>query len=103
MNTEPTINSRLAECLRQRHPEWRDDAIVSEQTGVLIDEPLKKPDVLIRSGAPVIVEAEIAPATTVDHDAIQRLNRKVEGVALPVEAAVALVYPGRFRDSVLVS
>ena len=56
MNTEPTINSRLAECLRQRHPEWRDDAIVSEQTGVLIDEPLKKPDVLIRSGAPVIVE-----------------------------------------------
>ena len=45
MNTEPTINNRLAECLRQRHPEWRDDAIVSEQTGVLIDEPLKKPDV----------------------------------------------------------
>ena len=103
MNTEPTINNRLAECLRQRHPEWRNDAIVSEQTGVLIDEPLKKPDVLIRGGAPVIVEAEIAPATTVDHDAIQRLNRKVEGVALPVEAAVALVYPGRFRDSVLES
>jgi len=100
MNTEPTINNRLAECLRQRHPEWRGDAIVSEQTGVLLDEPLKKPDVLIRSGAPVIVEAEIAPATTVDHDAIERLNRSVEGAALPVEAAVALVYPGRFRNAV---
>ena len=33
MNTEPTINNRLAECLRQRHPEWRDDAIASEQNG----------------------------------------------------------------------
>ena len=100
MNTEPTINNRLAECLRQRHPEWRDDAVVSEQTGVLLDEPLKKPDVLIRSGAPVIVEAEIAPASTVDHDAIERLNRSVEGATLPVEAAIALVYPGRFRDTV---
>ena len=100
MNTEPTINNRLAECLRQRHPEWRGDAIVSEQTGVLLDEPLKKPDVLIRGGAPVIVEAEIAPATTVDHDAIERLSRRVEGASQPVEAAVALVYPGRFRDKV---
>ena len=100
MNTEPTINNRLAECLRQRHPEWRDDAVVSEQTGVLLDEPLKKPDVLIRSGAPVIVEAEIAPASTVDHDAIERLNRSVEGATLPVEAAIALIYPGRFRDTV---
>ncbi len=100
MNTEPTINNRLADCLRKRHPEWRGDAIVSEQTGVLLDEPLKKPDVLIRSGAPVIMEAEIAPAATVDHDAIERLNRSVEGAAVPVEAAVALVYPGRFRDKV---
>ena len=48
----------------------------------------------------MIVEAEIAPATTVDHDAIERLNRRIEGAALPVEAAIALVYPGRFRDTV---
>lgn len=100
MNTEPTINNRLADCLRRRHPEWRDDAIVSKQTGVLLDEPLRKPDVLIRAGAPVIVEAEIAPAATVDQDAIERLNRGVEGAALPVEAVVALVYPGRFRNTV---
>lgn len=100
MNTEPTINNRLAECLRKRHPEWRGDGVASEQTGVLVDEPLKKPDVLIRGGAPVIVEAEIAPAATVDHDAIERLNRRVGGAALPVEAAVALVYPGRFRDTI---
>ncbi len=103
MNTEPTINNRLADCLRRLHPAWRDEAVVSEQTGVLLDEPLKKPDVLIRSGAPVIVEAEIAPAASVDHDAIERLNRKVGGAAMPVEAAVALVYPGRFRDTVLES
>ena len=100
MNTEPTINGRLAECLRKRHPEWRGDGVASEQTGLLVDEPLKKPDVLIRGGAPVIVEAEIAPATTVDHDAIERLNRRVQGAVLPVEAAVALVYPGRFRDTI---
>ncbi len=103
MNTEPTINNRLADCLRRRHPEWRGAAIVSEQTGVLLDEPLKKPDVLIRNGAPVIVEAEIAPGATADHDAIERLNRKVASAALTVEAAVALIYPGRFRDKVLES
>ena len=101
MNTEPTINNRLAECLRRRHPLWRrDDVIVSEQTGVLVGESMKKPDVLVRSGSPVIVEAEIAPAGTVDGDARDRLGVGVLGATRPVEAAVALVYPDRFRAKV---
>ena len=101
MNTEPTINNRLAECLRRRHPVWRrDDVIVSEQTGVLVGESMKKPDVLVRSGSPVIVEAEIAPAGTVDGDTRDRLGVGVLGATRPVEAAVALVYPDRFRDKV---
>ena len=50
MNTETTINNRLAECLRWRHPVWRrDDVIVSEQTGVLVGEAMKRPPTCARA------------------------------------------------------
>ena len=94
MNDERQINDRLAECLRTRNPAWaKGDKVMAESTRVIVDEPLKRPDVLIRSDSPVIVEAEIDPAPSVDKDALERLGRRIVGMPRAVEAVVALIYP----------
>ena len=77
MNEEPSINQVLAACLHQRNLAWATrNAVVSEQRQVLVEEPRKVPDVLICSGATVVVEAEVEPPKKLDEAALDRLGRE---------------------------
>ena len=58
-----------------------------------------RPDVLIEeaSGWPVVIEAELSSHSGADKDAIDRLGRVVRHTGLPIETAIALVYPGELH------
>ena len=53
--------------------------------------------VLRRDGAPVVLEVEIEPATTVDADALARLGLEIDGQ--PVQNTFAVTVPGQFRQT----
>ena len=58
-----------------------------------------RPDVLIEeaSGWPVVIEAELSSHSGADKDAIDRLGRVVRHTGLPIETAIALVYPSELH------
>src|SRR5713226_3648928 len=65
--------------LRETRHAWRaSDVIRSENTGMLSGST-KRPDVLVLEAnvSPVVIEAEIVPALTVESDAISRLGEHV--------------------------
>ena len=96
---ETTFNDALAAALALRRRDWRDnpDAVISERTGVVLNENRLRPDILVASpGAyPVVVEVEWGePATA---DARQRLGKRVVGSDLPVRSAIAVGAPVEVR------
>lgn len=96
-NTEPHVNGLVARALDERHPLWRTG---SEQTRTIAGRRGKRPDILLehRSGAPVIIEAEFAPAATVEQDAQSRLGVTLAEGGGTVEHTVALRLPGRLAE-----
>lgn len=100
--TEPTINTKLADVLRRMNPRWSLPGVLrSQQTQRVVGQPGKQPDLELSTGnaAPVVIEAEIYPARTVEEDASNRLGKSLTGSTLPIETVVALRYPARFRTS----
>ncbi len=100
--TEPTINTKLADVLRRMNPRWsRPGVLRSQQTQRVVGQPGKQPDLELSTSnaAPVVIEAEILPARTVENDASNRLGKSLTGSTLPIETVVALRYPARFRTS----
>ncbi len=97
-NTEPNANAALASVLNRKHPRWRAHA---EQTGVFMRAASLQPDVLVdlEGAAPIALEAEFAPATRVEEEAIARLGRKLEKTGLPIEQAIAVKYDASLRGS----
>lgn len=98
-NIEPTVNTHLAACLRRRNPRWAiGDAIVSQSTRVL-EQSARQPDVLIRGGgAPVVIETEFHPATSLDTDVSSRIGVAVPGETQVIESVIGVKYPIRLRD-----
>ena len=99
--TEPTINTKLADALRRMHPRWSQPGVLrSQQTQRVVGQPGKQPDLEIDvvNAAPVVIEAEIEPARTVEADAQARIGAPLAGSLMPVETVVALRYPARFRS-----
>ena len=98
-NTEPTVNTSLAACLRRRNPRWAvGNAVVSQSTKVFAAAGLQ-PDVLVRTaGAPVVIEAEFEPAATLDGDALSRIGVVVKDDSTVVESVIAVVYPKSLRE-----
>ena len=72
-----------------------------EQTGVIVDNAALHPDVLITAPdkAPVVIEAEYSPASTVEEDARARLGLNVVDGQRSIDAAIALRYPDVLRNS----
>ena len=100
--TEPTINTKLADVLRRMNPRWSLPGVLrSQQTQRVVGQPGKQPDLELSTGnaAPVVIEAEIHPARTVEDDASNRLGKSLTGSTLPLETVVALRYPARFKTS----
>ncbi len=101
MLTEPTLNTHLASVLRGLSAGW-ETSLRSQQTRLLRGGAALQPDIAALSldvphAAPVIVEAEVMPATSVEAEARDRLGGPMEGSSHPVETVVALRYPERLR------
>lgn len=96
--SEVALSTCLAEVPRGKHPLWRDHLHV-EQTGVFPDHPGLRPDILIQppTAQPVVVEAEYAPAATVEEDAKSRLGLRPLHTDDPVEQAIAVRIPVSLR------
>ena len=96
--TEPVFNSAFGRALRGKHPLWK-DAIGVERTGVLLGAPGRQPDILLApsGSSPVAIEAEFAPAATVEADAASRLGANLEGDGGRIENAIALRIPSELR------
>ncbi len=93
---ESVLNSALAQCLRTKHPRWRENGMISaEQTGVLAESAGLRPDIIVRhpNGLPVAVETELAPAHTVEEDARARLDKKLQKDGGVIEQSIALRLP----------
>ena len=91
---EPAFNPELATALRKKHPRWS-DRIGVEQTGVLIEAPGFRPDIIVRhpGGLPVSVETEYTPARTVEDDARERLGKTLQETGDSIEQALAVRIP----------
>ena len=92
---EQTINVALGEVLHGLRRGW---TVKSERTGHVL-EGGGRPDVLVEeaSGWPVVIEAELSSHADADKDAVERLGRVVRTTGLPIETAIALVYPAELH------
>ncbi len=95
-NTEKAINTKLAECLRAKHPGW---TVGAEQTGVFMDK-MKQPDLVIshQERLTVIIESEFAPASNLAKDAKGRLMQLIRQSGEKVEQCIAIKLPTSLRQ-----
>ena len=91
--TEPNANNALGILLQGM---MRGCNVRSENTQALVDHPGRQPDILITEAgrAPIIIESEFEPARNVEDEAAARLGLEVVEGRRPVEAVIALRYPG---------
>ncbi len=86
---EEVVNVHLARLLRER---LGLDVVAETLRGGA------RPDIIVRrTDGPVVVETELDPARTVDADALSRLGLEIDGA--PVQNALAVKVPGRFRQT----
>ena len=98
--TETSINNDLAAALRRLHPDWNEQTVLAESTGVLTEGPGRRPDIVItnerRTGG-VILETELEPARSVESEARSRLGGTFAADGSPVEQAMAVRIPAEAR------
>ena len=101
---ESQLNGRIASRIRRltKYLGWD---VLEEARGLLIEERLKKPDIVItRADAPpVVIENEYAPGATLEQDCLSRLGYTLEtddgGRGGKVSVVFALRSPEALRDS----
>ena len=97
--TEHTINDSLAAVLRDTRRAWNASEVVrSENTGMLKGSS-QRPDILVieENVSPVVIEAEVFPAATVESEAILRLGMQVRTTGRTILSSIAVRYPVRMR------
>ncbi len=96
--TEPSVNNALGSLLDGMLSRSR---VRSENTRAIANQPGLRPDILITAtgAAPVVVEAEYIPASTVETEAKSRLGLKVSSSDRTIEAAIAVRYPSDLGDA----
>ena len=94
-NSEKSVNTKLAECLRSKLWGWSVDA---EQTDVFVDRQ-KQPDLVIShaGGLTVILETEFSPAHGVEADTRRRLGQTVNATSEQIEQCIAVKMPVSLR------
>ncbi len=99
--SEGAFNAVLAGVLRDRHPRWGGSAVLAEATGVLRGAPARQPDILVTGdgGAPVVIETEYEPASSVESDAISRLGAIIDTTGSAVAAVLAVRLPLELRGA----
>ncbi len=95
--TEPSANNALGRLLQRMLPTCQ---VRTENTQSIAGQPGLRPDVLITSAgrAPVVIEAEFAPAANVEDEARERLGLHTTADGRRIEAAIALRYPESLAD-----
>lgn len=93
-NSEQTVNFVLGTIIRAKNVRWQ-DAIETEKTGMILDSPGKRPDIVVShpGGLPVVIETEFAPARTVESDAKKRLGNSLTKDGRRIEQTIALCIP----------
>lgn len=97
--TEHTINDALAALLRDTRSVWKQRNVInSENTGMLVGST-KKPDILILEPnvSPVTIETEIAPAVSVEPEAIARLGETARPNGRTILSSIAVRLSERLR------
>ena len=96
--TEPSANNALGSLLQGMLPTCQ---VRTENTQAIAGHPGLRPDVLITASgrAPVVIEAEFAPAVNVEVEARERLGLRTTTDGRLIEAAVALRYPASIPDA----
>ena len=96
--TEPSANNALGSLLQSMLPTCQ---VRTENTQAITGHPGLRPDVLITASgrAPVVIEAEFAPAANVETEARERLGLRTTGDRRLIEAAIALRYPASIPDA----
>ena len=96
--TEPSANIALGRLLQRMLPTCQ---VRTENTQAIAGQPGLRPDVLITATgrAPVVIEAEFAPAASAEAEARERLGLHTTADGRPVEAVVALRYPASVADA----
>ena len=98
LHSEPSANGALSNLLQAKLP---GSEVRSENTGVIVGQAGKRPDIVITANgrSPVIIEAEWQPANNVVCDAKGRLGQHITIAPRPVEAVVAIRYPQAVREA----
>ena len=96
--TEPSANNALGHLLQRMLPTCE---VRTENTQAIAGHLSLRPDVLITATgrAPVVVEAEFAPAANVEAEARERLGLRTTIDGRLIEAAVALRYPESLAEA----
>ena len=98
-NPEQAINLALGKGLQSMHPQWNENAIHVEQTGLITDNPGQRVDILFNhpTGIPVALETEFSPARTVEADARSRLGKSFSFNSNMIEQSIALRIPSELK------
>ena len=97
-HTEPNANTVLGGLLQPMLGKAR---ALAQNSGVIADQPLLQPDILITAAgrSPVVIEAEYEPAVNVEQEARERLGLETAADRQRIEASIALRYPGVVRTA----
>ena len=84
--SEQALNIELGNRLADMLPSFY--KIETERTKVLAKSPGKQPDISITSKgrAPIVIEAEYAPANKVENEAQERLKSRLKNQTLPLRS-----------------
>ena len=96
--TEPNANNALGILLQGM---MTGRQVRSENTQAISGKPGLRPDIIVTAAgrSPVVIEAEYAPARTVEPEAKSRLGLEVAAAGGVIEAAVALRYPDAIGEA----
>lgn len=97
--TEHTVNDALAALLRNTRSIWKQRNVINSENTAMLVGSNKKPDILVLEPnvSPVTIETEIAPAVSVESEAIARLGETARQNGRPILSSIAVRLPDRLR------
>lgn len=97
--TEHTVNDALAALLRNTRSIWKQRNVINSENTAMLVGSNKKPDILVLEPnvSPVTIETEIAPAVSVESEAIARLGETARRNGRPILSSIAVRLSDRLR------
>jgi hypothetical protein len=98
---EHTINDAVAAVLRKTRHAWHTSDVVSSENTGMLKGTHKRPDILVLESnvSPVVIETEVAPAASVESDAVSRLGQRIKKTGREILSSLAVRLPDRLRTT----